>query len=89
MYIYVRRLSARIPSHSVPIRDPTAPVRYSYPTRSLITTAMDGSDLYLRPDTSYVRSPHDDVMPAVVLLIYGTTYALTMSVFVARVVSRC
>lgn len=48
------------------------------PSPPLPTTSMDRADIYLRPDTSYVRLPNDDVMPAVVLLIYGTTYALTV-----------
>ncbi|OJT07828.1 hypothetical protein TRAPUB_1274 [Trametes pubescens] len=39
---------------------------------------MDCADIYLCPDTSYVRLPNDDVMPAVALLIYGVTYALTI-----------
>ncbi|EIW58970.1 uncharacterized protein TRAVEDRAFT_48104 [Trametes versicolor FP-101664 SS1] len=39
---------------------------------------MDCADIYLRPDTSYVRLRNDEVMPAVALLIYGVTYALTI-----------
>lgn len=40
---------------------------------------MYGAHIYLWPDMSYVRSGNKDLMPAVTLLIYGTTYALTVS----------
>ncbi|EIW52829.1 uncharacterized protein TRAVEDRAFT_53268 [Trametes versicolor FP-101664 SS1] len=49
-----------------------------------------GADIYLRADTAYVRSLIEDKpMPAVVLLVYGPTYAQTMSLLRGPFITQC
>ncbi len=75
--VYINwRLSPTKKNSDPAVQEPaTRPRCLSPPSRM-----MDCADIYLCPDTSYVRLPNDDVIPMVALLIYGVTYALTVHI---------